>query len=97
MLSEELAEKLNHLKIMEPYDGDKSVKIIKSRILTDLFHFTSLIVRTSKVLKEDWKLRNHNGNYTFEYSYNSSIHVIEDRSLENVLARFILKHHSKHH
>lgn len=97
MLSEELAEKLHNSKIMEPYDGDRHVKILKSRILVDLFHFTSLIVRSSKTLKEDWKLGNLKGIYTFEYEFNNTRELIEDRSIENVLARFILKHSKKHH
>lgn len=94
MLSESIAEKLHHSKTMEPYDGPD--KIVKSRILIDLFHYTEQIINHSKILSKDWSLSKVHGNHNhYEFKYQSldgKEGKIVERSKEDVLATFILKY-----
>lgn len=94
MLSESIAEKLHHSKTMEPYDGPD--KIVKSRILIDLFHYMELILSHSKTLTRDWTLMRVHGNhnhYEFRYkSFDGEEKKFVERSKEDVLAMFVLKY-----
>lgn len=97
MLSEMLAEKLHVSKFMEPYDGPD--KIVKARILIDLFHYTELILNHSKVLNKDWSLSRVHGNHNhYEFRYclsNGEEKKHTERTKEDALASFILKYGNK--
>lgn len=97
MLSESVAEKLHHSKTMEPYDGPD--KIVKSRILIDLFHYVEHLVEHSPVLTKNWSLVKTHGNHThYEFRYelqDGKSGKFTERSKEDALAMFVLKYGKK--
>lgn len=95
MLSETLAEKLYHSKILDPYDGE--VKIIKAHLTDHLLHVAEDTVRTSHELKHSWMLSFNGKEYEFYYHHckNGPDQII-DTSKENVLAKFLLKFCKRH-
>lgn len=95
MLSEEIAEKLHTSKIMEPYNDN--IKIVKTHIITDLFHYVEQIINNTKTFKKEWSLLRKNGNHvSYELHYNNGKQeVVISNSKENVLALFILRYSTR--
>lgn len=97
MLSESIAEKLHHSRTMEPYDGPD--KIVKSRILIDLFHYMEQILGHSKTLTKNWtlsKVHNNHNHYEFKVQLlDGREETVVERSKEDAIASFILKHGKK--